>query len=157
MPPKLLFDLDELDLDTQVFGPKEIRHRNSQRHEMEFLDGVLHFDAENQRIVGEHRARDDEFWVRGHFPERPVFPGVLMIETAGQLCSFFYSEIFQSTKVMGFAACTDVKFRGTIVPGDRMIILCQGIDMRPRIAKFNTQVIVEGDLKFQGTIVGMPI
>ena len=86
-----------------------------------------------------------------------MFPGVLQLESAGQLCSFFYAEIFDAKKVLGFAACSDVKFRGTIVPGDRIVIISKAIDMRPRIAKFHTQGLVNGELAFQATIVGMPL
>ena len=123
MPPKLLVDLETIDLDATAFGIEAIRGRNAQRHEMEMLDRVIHYDEESNRIVGERNVREDEFWARGHFPGRPVFPGVLMIECAGQLCSFFFSERFGSDKVMGFAACEDVKFRGMITPGDVVLAL----------------------------------
>ena len=157
MPPKLLFDLTGIDLEGTAFGIEEIRGRNSQRFEMEMLERIIHFDPESGRSVGFRPIREDEFWARGHFPGRPVFPGVLMIESAGQLCSFFYSEKFGSDKVMGFAACDEVKFRGMIQPGDEMVILSEVIDIRPRNARFQTQVVVADEVRFEGIIVGMPL
>ncbi len=157
MAPKPLFDVSDIDLSRTIYGPDEIRERNAQRHEMEMLHRVIHFDREKSHIVGARDIREDEFWARGHFPTRPVFPGVLMIESAGQLCSFFYCELFQSEKVMGFAACDGAKFRGTVEPGDELILLAVGIHMRPRIAKFDTQAMVRGEVVFEGRIVGMPL
>ena len=157
MPPKLLFDLDSIDLDATQYSLDEIRKRNAQRHEMEMLDRIISFDKDAGEIVGERIIREGEFWARGHFPERPVFPGVLTIESAGQLCSFFYCELLGTDKVMGFAACDQVKFRGMIAPGDRLTILAKVVDIRPRIARFDTQVLVGGEMRFEGTIVGMPL
>ena len=157
MPPKTLFDLDRIDLNATAFSLEEIRTRNAQRHEMEMLDRIISFDKERGEILGERTIREGEFWARGHFPERPVFPGVLTIESAGQLCSFFYCELLGTDKVMGFAACDEVKFRGMITPGDRLLLLARGVDIRPRIARFHTQVLVDGELRFEGTIVGMPL
>ena len=157
MPPKLLFDLSPIDLSGTVFGPEEIRKRNAQRYEMEMLDRVVHFDPELGRSVAVRRIRPDEFWARGHFPGQPVFPGVLMIESAGQLCSFFYCEKFGSERVMGFAACDNAKFRGRVVPGDQIVLLAQGVELRPRIAIFDTQAVVRDEIVFEGRIVGMPL
>lgn len=157
MPPKLIFDLSDIDLSRTVFGPEEIRKRLPQRFEMEMLDRIVHFDSEAGRSVAIRAIRPDEFWARGHFPGQPVFPGVLMIESAGQLCSFFYCEKFQSGKVMGFAACDQAKFRGQVVPGDQVLLLSQGIELRPRIAIFETQAVVRDEIVFEGRIVGMPL
>jgi 3-hydroxyacyl-[acyl-carrier-protein] dehydratase len=157
MPPKPLFDLSGIDLSRTVFGPEEIRKRNAQRYEMEMLDRVVYFDAESGRSAAVRSIRPDEFWARGHFPGQPLFPGVLMIESAGQLCSFFYCEKFGSEKVMGFAACENAKFRGRVIPGDQILLLSQGVELRPRIAIFDTQALVRSEIVFEGRIVGMPL
>ena len=157
MPPKPIFDLRDIDLESTAFSLEQIRERNSQRFEMEMLDRINYLDSETGQIVGERLVREDEFWARGHFPGRPVFPGVLTIESAGQLCSFFYCHAFGADKVMGFAACDQVKFRGTVVPGDRLVLLAQGLNLRQRMAKFQTQALVNDEVVFQGQIIGMPL
>lgn len=157
MPPKPLFDLSAIDLSRTRFGLEEIRRRNAQRFEMEMLDRVVHFDEETGRSIAVRQVRENEFWARGHFPGNPVFPGVLMIESAGQLCSFFYCEKFRSEKVMGFAACEGAKFRSSVVPGDQILLLALAVELRPRIAIFDTQALVRGEIVFEGRIVGMPL
>jgi 3-hydroxyacyl-[acyl-carrier-protein] dehydratase len=157
MPPKPLFDLSAIDPARTLFGPEEIRRRNSQRYEMELLDRVAYFDTTAGHIVGVRDVRPDEFWTRGHFPGRPLLPGVLMIESAGQLCSFFYGELFRSERVMGFAACDEVKFRGMVEPGDRLVLLAVGLDLKPRVARFATQALVRDEVVFEGRIVGVPL
>jgi 3-hydroxyacyl-[acyl-carrier-protein] dehydratase len=157
MPPKLLFDISDIDLNRTLFGPEEVRRYNAQRFEMEMLKRVVHYDDEAQLIAGVREVREDEFWVSGHFPARPVFPGVMMIESAGQLCSFFYLKRVGEGGVMGFAACDAVKFRGTVEPGDQLLLLAKCTDIRPRIAKFETQAIVNGKIVFEGKITGMPL
>ena len=54
---------------------------------MEHLNGVNYYDH-NGKIVGYKDVREDEFWVEGHIPGRPLLPGVIMIEAAAQLASF---------------------------------------------------------------------
>jgi hypothetical protein len=78
MPPKPLIDLDSIDLDKVVAGPEQIRECNRQRYEMEHLDAIVHLDTEEGVIVGYKDVKDDEFWVRGHIPGRPLLrlPGL---------------------------------------------------------------------------------
>ncbi|MGB2937767.1 MAG: beta-hydroxyacyl-ACP dehydratase, partial [Phycisphaerae bacterium] len=93
MPPSLVVDLDSIDLEHILMGPEEIRKYNPHRYEMEQLSGVLHLDRDAGRIVAFKEVRDDEFWVRGHIPGRPLLPGVLMVEAAAQMCSLYYKVV----------------------------------------------------------------
>ena len=122
MPPKPLMDLSLLDPETTVYDREAIRLRIPQRHDMEMLDRIILFDRENELMAGVKEVRDDEFWVSGHFPDRPVLPGVLMVETAGQLASFWFRECGTSDKVLAFAAADNVRFRGVVIPGDALVI-----------------------------------
>ena len=121
MPPKLLFDLDSIDLDAVEAGKEDIREVNPQRYEMEQLDGIIHHDPDEGIIVGYKDVRDDEFWVRGHIPDRPLLPGVLMCEAAAQLCSYYYMRYTETDKFLGFGGMQDVKFRRPVEPGNKLI------------------------------------
>jgi 3-hydroxyacyl-[acyl-carrier-protein] dehydratase len=157
MPPKPLFDLDSLDPSNVVAGSEQIRQCNPQRHEMEHLDGILHLDLDDGVIVGFKDVREDEFWVRGHIPGRPLLPGVLMCEAAAQLCSFYYRQALELGKFLAFGGMQDVKFRGAVVPGDRLMLIARKVDIRPRRAVFSCQGFVDGQMVYEGTIVGMPM
>jgi len=89
MPPQYLFDLSTIDLNRILYDQEAIRKINPQRGQMEHLNAVVHMDVPNAQIVGYKDVRDDEFWVDGHIPGRPLLPGVIMIEAAAQLAAFF--------------------------------------------------------------------
>ena len=46
-------------------------------------------------VLGYKDVTESEFWVRGHIPGRPLMPGVIMVESAAQLLSFFVRQIYQ--------------------------------------------------------------
>lgn len=157
MPPKPLIDLDSLDLSRVVAGPEEIRRHNLQRHEMEQLDGVILLDLERNTAVGFKDVREDEFWVRGHIPGRPLMPGVLICEAAAQLCSYYFKSATDTDRFLGFGGMEGVKFRGAVVPGDRLILIVKNTDLRSRRAVFDCQGFVDGNMVFEAIIVGMPM
>ncbi len=157
MPPATLIDLSSLDLETLEFGPEEIRQRNPQRFEMEMLTGVIAYLPDDGLIVGESRIPEDAFWIRGHSPGRPIFPGVLIVETAAQLCSFYYHTYYagQQTKFFGFGGIENTRFRGTVVPGDRLIVVSKTVQLRPRRAIFDTQAFKDGVMVFEARLIGL--
>src|SRR5262245_44848244 len=91
MPPPALFDLATVDCDRVLYDTEQIRAVNKQRFELEQLTAIVLLDQENRLVAGYRDVRPDEFWVRGHFPDFPLFPGVLMCEAAAQMCSFYVS------------------------------------------------------------------
>jgi 3-hydroxyacyl-[acyl-carrier-protein] dehydratase len=157
MPPKPLVDLSALDLSRVIAGPDEIRRHNPQRYEMEHLNGILHLDLTGGLAVGLKDVRQDEFWVRGHIPGRPLLPGVIICEAAAQLCSFYYKKAIAMDRFLGFGGMEGVKFRGAVVPGNRLILVAKAVDVRPRRAVFDCQGFVNGTLVYEGTIIGMPM
>ncbi len=157
MPPKLLCNLDELDLNNVEADKEDIRSVNPQRYEMEQLDGIIHYDPAEEVVVGFKDVGEEEFWKRGHIPGNPLMPGVLMCEAAAQLCSYYYGRTQQSDRFLGFAGMQDVKFRAPVKPGDRLVLLASNTEMRRRRATFDTQGVVEDRVIFQAGITGMPM
>ena len=155
MPREAYFDVSTLDPSKVVADRAAIYAVNPHRYEFEMLDGILHLDVPTLIIAGYRDVRADEFWVRCHIPGRPLFPGVLMIETAAQLVSYFVMSQRPGHGFMGFGGVTDVKFRGTVVPGDRLFMVGKVLDYRPRRCIAATQGFVNGALVFEGTITGL--
>ncbi len=159
MPPKLLVDIDDIDFSRDQFDIEAIRKYNRQRYEMEHLSGIVKFDMDEGVIVGYKDVADDEFWIRGHVPGRPLMPGVIMCEAAAQLCSFYYMKSLPDAenRFLGFGGMQDVKFRGVVVPGDKLVLLARKVEIKERRAIFDTQGVVDGKLVFQARIIGMPV
>ena len=106
-------------------------------------------------MAGYRDVRADEFWVRGHIPGRPIFPGVLMIETAAQMVSYYVVSANPGKGFMGFGGVDGVKFRGAVVPGQRVIMLARRVEERSRRVIAATQAYVNNTLVYEGTITGM--
>jgi 3-hydroxyacyl-[acyl-carrier-protein] dehydratase len=154
MPPAFLFDLSNINLDAVVADPEEIRKHNPQRGAMEHLNGVSWFDHEG-RVAGFKDVRDDEFWVEGHIPGRPLLPGVIMLEAAAQLCSFYVKCVLKTPGFVGFGGLEETRFRQSVQPGVRMHLL--GHLQRSRHSRFTSKIqgIVNGTLAFETTIIGV--
>src|SRR5947199_2250723 len=140
MPPVLHFDPSSLDFNRVVVGPDEIRRVNPQRFEMEQLNGIVYIDRAQNIIVGYKDVTADEFWVRGHMPDYPLLPGVLMCEAAAQLCSYYIAiNGLMQGDFIGFGGLENVRFRSPVRPGDRLVLVGKGLKLKRRQAVFNVQ------------------
>ena len=158
MPSRLFIDLSTIDLDRVIYDVEAIEQVNPQCYEMRHLDGIIHLDPEAGYVVGFKDVRDDEFWVRGHIPGRPLFPGVLMIEAAAQLACFAVKKKLSSeTRFVGFGGVEQVKFRTQVIPGQRLYLIGKFLEVRPRRFKLAAQGVVENQLVFEATVIGMPM
>jgi 3-hydroxyacyl-[acyl-carrier-protein] dehydratase len=159
MPAEPLFDLSNIDINRVIYGPEEIRKRNPHRFEFELLDGITYFDPKTMDSVGFHDLREDAFWVRGHVPGMPLFPGALMIEAAAQLSSFCYHERFgcDPNQIFGFGGIDKVRFRLQGKPGQRFYMLCKDILFNRRLSRFAVQGLLEGRVAFEAEITGVSI
>ena len=154
MPPQLVFDITNIDLDKILYTQEQVREANPQRGHMEMLNAISYVETETACVAGYKDVRADEFWVEGHIPGRPLFPGVLMIETAAQLASFYTKKFIGWPGFIGFGAADECRFRGQVVPGQRMYFLAQKIWDRHRRICCKTQGIVDGQLVYEGGIIG---
>ena len=157
MPAKLLFDLAGIDLERIEYTIEDIRKLNPHRFEFEQVTGIVAFRPEERKIVGLRVVREDEFWVRGHIPGNPVFPGVLMLESAAQVCSFYSGRVVGSAGFLGFGGVDEVRFRGVVRPGGRLYILGVERVLTPNRCQFDTQGVVDGKIVFEAKILGVRI
>lgn len=157
MPPPTILDPRTLDFAHLVADRAAIQEVNPHRHEFSLLDAVILLDREHSIYAGYHDIRPDAFWVRGHIPGRPLFPGVLMIEAAAQLASYLYHTVFPGAGFLGFTGVDAVKFRGIVAPPCRFVIVGRGKQMRPRRMICESQGFVDSTLVFEAEITGMPV
>src|SRR5439155_24398329 len=143
MPPPLHLDPAGLDFGRVVADRDAIRRVNPQRFEMEQLTAIVHVDPTQHIVAGYKDVAADEFWARGHMPGYPLLPGVLMCEAAAQLCSYYTTKAgLLSGDFVGFGGMENVRFRGTVRPGDRLVLVAKGIRLHRRQTIFNVQGFV---------------
>ncbi|MHB1426516.1 MAG: 3-hydroxyacyl-ACP dehydratase FabZ family protein [Gemmataceae bacterium] len=158
MPPELHLDPSQLTFNRVLADRREIEKVNPQRFEMEQLTGILHVDTSQHLIAGYKEVTADEFWVRGHMPDYPLMPGVLMCEAAAQLCSYYImTNGLTQGDFLGFGGMENVRFRGPVRPGDRLVLIAKGTKMHRRQCIFSVQGFVGSTMVFQADIIGVPL
>lgn len=159
--PEKEFIVDPRTLDDSVITAdiEQIRKYNAQRFEMEQLTAIIYEDGENKICVGYKDITDQEFWVRGHMPGMPLMPGVVMLESVAQLCSYCATKYdLLGADMVGFGGLEDVRFRDPVVPGDRLIVMCQQIKVRRgRMIVSKFQGFVRNNLVLEGILKGIAI
>ena len=85
-----------------------------------FVDEIL--DADNEKITARHLFTENEFFFKGHFPDYPVAPGVILIETMAQSGGAGLRKlgVIGDNKLFFLASVDKVKFRRQVKPGDEV-------------------------------------
>jgi 3-hydroxyacyl-[acyl-carrier-protein] dehydratase len=151
----LIVDLAAVNLNGLMHGKEDLDRDLLQTGQMRHCDGIIWTNHDFTHAVGYKDVRDDEFWVEGHIPGRPLLPGVMMIEASAQMASFLNTRSGRVKGFLGFTRCDDVSFRGQVVPGDRLYLLAKMIDCNRRRFVCHCQGVVNGKLVFDGKITGM--
>lgn len=156
---EFIVDPDLLDFDKPIADTEAIRGFNPQRHEMEQLTAILYEDMDRHVCAAYLQTSMDSFWVRGHMPGMPLMPGMLMIEAAAQVASFFTQRHdLLGAAMVGFGGVDNVKFRGVVLPGDRLVVMVKLVKARRNrmiVAQF--QGVVDGQIVCEGELKGIPI
>lgn len=155
MPPPLLIDLDRVDPAQIVLTQTEIYERLPQRYEFQLLGGVCLLDRERKQIAAFADVATDDWWVRGHLPGRPLLPGVVMLEMAGQLSALITNLCGDAKGFLGFGGVNDCRFREAVSPPTRLTLLCAVTQVRSRRVISKTQGVIDGRIVFEAEIIGV--
>ena len=112
--------------------------------------------VENERIRGHKCVSMGEPWFQGHFPSRPIMPGVLILEALTQLGGIlaYASDPFDSSNsLMYFLGIDKAKFRRIVTPGDRLDLEVSVIHHRSNVWKLRGEASVDGTLCAQGELL----
>jgi 3-hydroxymyristoyl/3-hydroxydecanoyl-(acyl carrier protein) dehydratase len=150
-------DFSDFSFDKLAVDREGILAVNPHRFELRLLDGILQISDET--AVGYKDLKDDEFWIRGHFPGRPLMPGVLICECAAQLSSYFaITTKMVDNGYVGLGGLESIRFRGPVVPGDKLVVMLKRGKVR-RNAMFTAdfQGWVDETMVVDGTIKGVAL
>jgi 3-hydroxyacyl-[acyl-carrier-protein] dehydratase len=158
MPPTTIIDPTQIDLSHVVADAVAIEAINPHRHGMRMLDAIVLIDREQHLIVGYKDCRHDEFWVRGHMPGYPIFPGVLQCEAAAQMAGYYFTTHgFRLDNYLGLGGIDEARFRAPVRPGDRLVLVGKGLKVDRRKTVFDVQGYVGSTMAFNLQVTGMPI
>ena len=116
------------------------------------IDEVLELEP-GERVVALKHVRGDEWYFRGHFPGRPVMPGVLIVEAMAQTGAVaVLSEEENRGRIALFAGIDDTRFKRIVEPGDELQLECTLEQVRGPIGKGRARATVDGQLAARGTL-----
>jgi 3-hydroxyacyl-[acyl-carrier-protein] dehydratase len=123
-----------------------------QREPFLLIDEVLELEP-GEHVVALKRVREDEWYLRGHFPGRPIMPGVLIVEAMAQTGAIaVLSEEENRGRIALFAGIDDTRFKRIVEPGDELQLECTLEQVRGPIGKGRARATVDGQLAARGTL-----
>ena len=129
-------------------------------HRFPFLlvDKIIHFDEEENIIIGIKNVTVNEPFFPGHFPEKPIMPGVLICEAMGQvggLIVWYNQDV--TNKLMYFSGFRNVKFKRPVVPGDQLVFEVKLLSQKFGVLMYKGTAYVDGEVvaeaEFQAALV----
>ncbi|QIB66695.1 3-hydroxyacyl-ACP dehydratase FabZ [Kineobactrum salinum] len=134
----------------------EIRKYLPHRYPFLLVDRVLEIELGKSIVACKNLSANEPFF-NGHFPEQPVFPGVLLLEAMAQAAGVLGFKSQGKTPADGsmyyFVGADDLRFKRPCVPGDQVMLRASIISDRRGIWKFNVSSDVEGKLCASATIL----
>ena len=134
------------------FGREAIESILPHRDPFLLLDEVLELEA-GRRVVARRDVRAEDPWFAGHFPGRPVMPGVLIVEAmaqAGAVAVLIEEE--NRGKIAFFAGIDDCRFKRVVSPGDVLTLTCEIDTVRGPIGRGKATAYVGDELAARGTL-----
>jgi 3-hydroxyacyl-[acyl-carrier-protein] dehydratase len=118
------------------------------------VDAILEMER-HKRIVGLKNVTIDEDYFQGHFPGKPVMPGVLIIEAMAQTGGLLLLQDVpdREKKLLYFIAIDEARFRRPVVPGEQLRIEMTALSWRRSVCKLRGRATVNGELAAEATLM----
>ena len=135
----------EREQNRHVVDVRRIMRHLPHRYPMLLVDRVVEFEP-GKRIVGLKNVTINEPYFRGHFPDHPVMPGVLVIEAMAQVGGLLMMDSVDNPegKVVYFMSLNNVKWRRPVTPGDQILFEMEVVNIRRRACKMRGRGRVDG-------------
>jgi 3-hydroxyacyl-[acyl-carrier-protein] dehydratase len=135
-----------------TLGREQIEAILPHRDPFLLIDEVVELEP-GERVVARKQVRGDEWWFAGHFPGRPVMPGVLIVEAMAQTGAVaVLSQEENRGRIAFFGGIDNVRFKRIVEPGDELELECTLEAVRGPIGKGKATAKVDGKLAARGTL-----
>jgi len=124
---------------------QKIRSFLPHRYPFLLVDRVL--EVSDDRVVGYKNVTINEPFFTGHFPEEPVMPGVLVLESMGQVAAMMIATKPEAKGLaMYLTGIEKAKLRRPVVPGDQLVTEAKLVKLRGKVGKVEAVAKVEGEV-----------
>ena len=139
-----------------ILNQDDIKKYLPHREPFLFIDEVVKID-ENETIHARKLIKPDEYFLQGHFPGNPIFPGVIIIEALGQASGILGFTIMNKTPEEGsiyvLAGVDKVRFRKRVRPGDTIDLFSKVVNEKRGIWKFDCRAEHNNEIVCSATIL----
>lgn len=113
-------------------------------HRFPFLlvDRIVAMDLEAGTIEGLKNVTINEHFFQGHFPDAPIMPGVLILESLAQAGGVLVAKKMQTDKIAVLLNIKEAKFRTPVKPGDTLRLICEGVHFSSKGGKVKARAMV---------------
>jgi 3-hydroxyacyl-[acyl-carrier-protein] dehydratase len=124
------------------------------RHPFLLVDGIVEMER-LKHIVGIKNVLATEDYFRGHFPGKPIMPGVLIIEAMAQTGGVLLLQEVpdRQKKLLYFVAVDDARFRRPVLPGEQLRLEVNVLSWRGNFCKLEGKATVNGELAAEATLM----
>jgi 3-hydroxyacyl-[acyl-carrier-protein] dehydratase len=139
-----------------ILDSRAIQEILPHRYPFLLVDKIIEL-VPRERIVGIKQVTINEYFFRGHFPEAPVMPGVLIIEALAQVGAILALREFEdrAQKIPFFSGIESARFRRPVVPGDTLTLEVVPLRMGSRVQKMRGEARVDGQLAAEAEIMSV--
>ena len=137
-----------------ILDVNEIQKILPHRYPFLFVDGIVEMER-LKRVVGVKNVTINESFFQGHFPGKPIMPGVLIIEAMAQTGGLLLLQEVpdRENKLLYFVAVDGARFRRPVVPGDQLKLEITVISWRGDFCKLEGRATVDGQLAAEATLM----
>jgi beta-hydroxyacyl-ACP dehydratase FabZ len=135
---------------------QDIQNLLPHRYPILLVDRILDFEP-GKWIRGMKNISISDPVFTGHFPQKAIFPGVLIIEAMAQTggCLMLQDMVDRKNKLIYFMAIDKVKFRKPVVPGDQLVMRIEVISTKGRICKLRGVASVDNQKVAEAELMSM--
>ncbi len=139
-----------------ILDSNAIREILPHRYPFLLVDKIIEI-VPRERIVGIKQVTINEYFFQGHFPEKPVMPGVLIIEALAQCGAILALREFEDrgSKIPFFSGIEKGRFRRPVVPGDTLTLEVTALRIGSRVQKMRGEARVDGQLAAEAEIMSV--